>query len=148
MKKFFLFKFTMFLIIISNFVVGQNVNDPEVGCAPASERAKTTVEFFLKMSHLENERIQSGTNGVSVSEIKPVTDFSKCARLEQIIELTPKYASIDAEAKGKGRVRFYYQTNNFYYIFWGYNDNIIRTGFRKIFIILNSQFTVVGEFYI
>ena len=133
------------LLVIIGALNNLKAQDENNVCTPNHERALFSVKYFLTASDLNKERISSGNTNIPIEEIKHVNNEQVCVKLNNLINSNAKYKEI---ATSTPKTKFFYQTNNFYYIFWSYADSLPRTGPKRIFIVVNNQFNVVGEFYI
>ncbi|MEP1890116.1 MAG: hypothetical protein ABJJ14_00505 [Cyclobacteriaceae bacterium] len=112
-------------------------------------RGRKFVEFFLTLDNFSTERVLVGASNVSISEIAPVSEEAACVRLSSIISNNAKYQTVD-QSISNDETKYYYQTNDFYYIFWAWkpeNDNRIRFGPKRLFIVVSGDFENVWEFY-
>ena len=113
------------------------------------QRAHNRLMFFLTLSHMEPERIETGAVSETVSQIRPISDGAICSRLNQIVQNNPKYKSVDQNLNVK-RTKYYYRTNNLYYIFWDKKpefDETISLGPKTLFIVVNKDNWNIWEYY-
>ncbi|MEP4532947.1 MAG: hypothetical protein ABJ004_07670 [Cyclobacteriaceae bacterium] len=140
------------LLSFTNPAFIQAPEDPDPvtdGCTGlSSARAKRVVEFFLTFDALSEERQTVGTVDVSLSEIVPVLDAASCTRLNSIVSNNENFRRVD-ENLPSDEGKFYYKTDDFYYIFWGLRPahERIRLGPKKLFIVVSGDFETVWEFY-
>ncbi|MFC2152323.1 hypothetical protein ACFLSE_07320 [Bacteroidota bacterium] len=140
MKK-FAFLISVMLITLINTLRAQDI--PEFGCTPDREIAFFTVEHFITSDSYAEARMETGTTGISVDEIRHLEDFAICASLDEIIEAHPDWKKIKEDTTV---TRFFYRTDNFYFILWKRLSTI--GGPKKLFLIVNKRFQVVGEYYL
>lgn len=129
------------ITLTSNLSFGQDL----ITCTQSHDKAYRHVKFYLTSPDLQNERINFGTNNIPVEQIRHVDDEAVCIKLNAILKSNVSFKEIDEEPDLKKK--FYYQTDNFYYIFWDYTDDKIRFGPKTIFIVVNKAFVVVGTCY-
>lgn len=113
------------------------------------QRAYNSVKFFLTLSDMLDERNETGTTTESVSQIRSVSEESVCAKLNDIVRGNPKYKRVDDTLDQK-RTKYYYRTDNFYYIFWDRKpqyDNIPNTGPKTLFIVVSKDYKKIWQYY-
>jgi len=133
---------TIFIIIFTiNLTNAQDL--PDYGCTPSHYRAHHTVEFFLTEADFEEERVATGTTGIPVAQIKHVENYNVCIKLDNVLNSNPKLKKIKEDTTS---TLFYYQTDKFYFIFWKRLDLI--GGVKRKFIVVNSSFVIVGEYFL
>ncbi len=113
------------------------------------ERAFFTVRYFLTAPIMADARVQAGVTNETVEQIRPIADANICSMLNQIVSSTPKYANIDGSLEAD-RTKYYFRTNNFYYIFWNKKpeyDNLPNTGLKKLFIVISADYQSRQDFY-
>lgn len=130
-------------LIAFNFVLAQD--GPELNCTPSHNIAQEHVEYFLSAPHLKDIRIQSGTNNIPLDQIQHVDNTEACNELNIIVNSDATLNKVNATSE---RTKFYYQTNSFYYIFWDYTDGKLRTGPKRIFVVVNKNTKTLYKFYI
>ena len=137
-------KFILMLVgLLTSLILGnQTVLTDAAGCTPQSDKAKRAVESFLTESHIEEFRVESGTVGVPTSEIKHVGSSLICQRLRNLITSNPNLQNNDPD-----KTLYFYQTNNFYYVFYQY-DSPWKLGSHVDFNVISKQFTVLGMYYL
>lgn len=129
------------LLFTCSFNYAQDI--PEYGCTPSHTKAYLTVKFFLTEEHLEEERIETGTNNIPVEQIRHLEDILTCEKLDAIVSSNTLMQKIKADTS---KTKYYYRTDDFYFIFWR-NMNILM-GPKKLIFIVNSNFEVVGQYHI
>lgn len=139
----------LFVCFCTQLVNAQKTIKPVNHCSNPDgwKRAHNSVMFFLTLSHMEEQRVETGTNNEAEDQIRPVTDQTICAALSQIVLNTPKYKSIDDNLDERN-TKYFYRTDNFYYIFWDRkpeHDNKI-TGPKSLFIIVSEDFEDIWEY--
>ncbi|MEM6737706.1 MAG: hypothetical protein AAF620_16710 [Bacteroidota bacterium] len=113
------------------------------------KRSDFRVKFFLEIPDKENTLINAGINNESIDQVRPVADSIICSALNDIVLNSPRLKSIDDSLDEK-RTRYYYRTDNFYYIFWDRKpeyDNTPSTSPKKLFIIVSADYEHVWETY-
>lgn len=134
----------LFAIIFAfNLSYGQDID--LTFCTRSHDIALMHMKFYLTAIHLKNDRIKSGTNNIPIEQIRHVDNEETCKKLNAIVVSSAKFNEINKTTK---RTKFFYQTNDFYYIFWDYIDGNLRTGSKRIFIVVNKSFAVVGVSYV
>lgn len=129
------------ILTINSFASAQELNDPS--CPVDNYKERFIVESFLTEAHLQDERIESGTNEVETSEISIIEDKAICQNLDFLVSSHTLMKNIDDE---EVKTKFYYKTNNFYFIFWLQLNQLLGPKF-PIFIV-NKNFELVGVYYI
>ena len=145
-------KFILFVILIvaAHNIQAQRLIEVSTCLNPDGSRYATqSVQFFLTWANREDDRIEVGATNETVEQIQPVADEAICSQLNQIVRNNPKYKKVDDNLDSK-RTKYYYKTENFYYIFWAKKpayDNRPSTGPRRLFIIVSADFQNVWEKY-
>lgn len=129
------------IIFALNLSNGQDIDN----CTPSHDRALFMVKYYLTASDLNEDRIKTGTNNIPIEQVKHVDNEVICKKLDAIVTSNAKFNEINKTTK---RTKFFYQTNDFYYIFWDYIDGKLRTGSKRVFIVVNKSFVVVGVSYV
>lgn len=132
-------------------VVGQNSSSSSL-CPEFTEgsRAFNRVKFFIVLPDRENLRQETGAVNEKEEQIRPVTEESACTELNELILTNEKYAQIDSHLR-EDRAKYYYQTNNFYYIFWTWKpefDDVPKLGPKTIFIVVKKEGGQHWEYYL
>lgn len=124
-------------------------NDKDAPCKPKSPHAKRIVEFFLIQAS-DSIRQESGATNESTDNISAVNNDNDCNTLSGFILNTPKYNEINQSLDEAEKTIYYYQTTNFYYVFWAYKPEFYRPsmGPRKIFIVINKETNQHWEYYL
>lgn len=129
--------FLLFQITV-NKTVAQTLNT----CPISNEFSEYGIKLYFYDTSKEDKRIASGTNNIPLSEVRPVEIEIECNTLHNFLLNNLKYQRMVRE---KGQRKFFYQTNDFYYVFW-INDPI-GTGPKKIFFVVKKDFSETFEFY-
>lgn len=125
--------------------VNNNCPNPSGG-----RKAFFTVRFFLNVYDLQNARVEMGATNETIEQIRPVSDGVVCSALNEIVRNNPKFRLIEDNLK-PDRTKYYYRTENFFYIFWDKKpefDNIPNTGPNKIFVVVSADYQNIWEFYL
>lgn len=135
-------------ILISAVSVSLYAQDmpAELECTPSHEKALFSVEYYLTSHHLEEERISTGTDNIPVEQISHVNNPNDCEKLNKIIKSNQKFSKINSEPISG--TKFYYQTDDFYFIFWTEVNKIVLGGPKSIFIVINKQTDQISTCYI
>ena len=142
---------TLALCLISRIGFAQRPAESNVTCInpEGSQRAHNRIMFFLTFSNREEDRIEVGAINENIEQIRPVADETICSALSQIVLDNPDYKEIDENLEEKD-TKYYYRTDNFYYIFWTRKpeyDNWFKTGPQEIFLVVSTDFEQVWEYY-
>lgn len=133
MKNVLVLFFGLF-ISSSYFLNAQDSIDNQ--CTTGHDEALQTLKIYLTWDYLEDKRVNVGTNNISVSEVRHVDNPIVCKKITKLINSNIKLKQI---AENSEKAKFYYQTNEFYYVFWEeINKNIIM-GPKKIFVVINKS---------
>lgn len=123
-------------------------------CTSEYDKAKFNVEFFLQMQQHQENREESGTDGISLSQVRIVNTESICSELNSIINNNQKYQDIQANLPSD-KTKYFYRTDSFFFIFWDDKPEELpegsirfKTGPKKIFIVVSQDFQTTWEFYI
>jgi len=130
MKKIFITIVLSFITIA--FVYSQEFNASD--CTPTHRKAEFSIYLTYKV--MEEERIKAGTTNISLNEVRHVDNPVECRRITRILNSVPRLKEInDFEETTK----FYYKTNNFYYVFWEEIHKNMLGGPRSIFIVIKKD---------
>lgn len=138
------------MLLVPQQLNGQILNDPGCPSPNGGERANFIVKFFLSASIYEDERTESGTNGIAEDQIRPVSNEAICSSLNGIIKGNYKYKEIDNNTSDEKMI-YFYRTDEFYFIFWSRKpqyDNVPNTGPKTLFLVISADFQSIWEFYI
>ena len=102
-------------------------------CTTPHQRGYERVVFYLKHSQFKDFRIQAGTTNIPVEQMSHVDNPVDCSRITSILRSNPKYKEILEKATSH---RFYYQTNDFYYVTWRKLE--LTIGASSVFIVINK----------
>ena len=136
------------IISLMNVVIAQDPID--LGCPnpTGSERAYRYVKWFLTFPDTEDERIKTAATNESVNQITPVDTNLVCSELNTIVQGNELYREID-ESTSEMETKYFYQTNNLYYIFWAlkpqYDDYLIL-GPCEIWLVVSKDYKTIWEF--
>ncbi|MEM6737704.1 MAG: hypothetical protein AAF620_16700 [Bacteroidota bacterium] len=143
----------LFAIILPFETLSQRLPTNSCPTFAGSSKAHNKVMFFLTLPDREDKRIQVGATNETVEQIEPVSESIICNELNKIVNNNPKFKAVDHNLDDR-RTKYYYQTNNLYYIFWHWkpednpeNGIRIRTGPKTLFIVVNKDFSEVWEHY-
>ena len=137
------------LIVLSGY--SQRIPLPINNCPGESSSAEFRVELFLTLANRENIRQESGTTNETVDQIAVVEDEQVCSSLKNLISNNQKYNQINQSMAGTDNQIYFYNTNNFYYVFWNKKpefDGIPRTGPKTLFLVIKKDLSQVWEYYL
>ena len=129
-------------ILITIIVILLAVNNtyaqemPNSDCTPTHEDAEFSMNYYLLDPYNEPARIKAGTNNISAEEISHVDNPDDCLKITNIINSNAKLKHINQNST---KTKFYYQTNDFYYVFWEEIHKTIIGGPKFIFIVINKS---------
>ena len=117
-----------------------------------SSKGTQSVEFFLTIVgdiNLEEFRAEIGIFNESIERINEVNDGDVCLHLQEIINGDEVLNGIENNLS-EDRGKYYYETENFYYLFWRRKpefDNIPRTGPKTIFVVIKDDLSEYWKYY-
>lgn len=121
------------LLVIFTGLTTIQAQDELEECTVSHQRGYDRVAFYLKNSQFKDFRVQAGTANIPVEQISHVDNPVDCKRITAILRANPKYKEILEKATSN---RFYYQTNDFYYVTWRKLEFTI--GASSVFIVINK----------
>ena len=127
------------ILVISSLCFSSN-SEVFKGCTPSNDRAKRAVEFFLKAPHLEDFRVETGTQNLLTSQIEHVSSPLICNQLQTLVE-----NNADLQNSEEGTVRYFYKAGDFYFIF--HRVDKIRLGYSDLNVI-SKDFQILGMYAI
>lgn len=146
MKKILIKKQIYYIVIVLLFsIAAESKAQVENNFCIASEEtyySKIKIEMYFADKLKEKQRIISNTNNIPFSEVSIVNNNLDCIRLHNYLSTNSKY--IEKNLNGELMI-FYYQSNNFYYIFW--LKKILGPGSEELFFVVKKDFSETFEFY-
>jgi len=109
---------------------------PNSNCTPTHRKAEFSMNYYLLDPYNEPARTEAGTNNISAEEISHVDNPIDCKNITNIINSNAKLKHIN---QNETTTKFYYQTNNFYYVFWREIHKTIIGGPKFIFVVINKN---------
>jgi hypothetical protein len=104
-------------------------------CTAPHQRGYERVAYYLSDAQFTNFRIQAGTTNIPVEQISHVDNPADCKQITAILRANTEFKVILEEKDSTPR--FYYQTNNFYYVTWTRLEFSI--GRSSVFIVINKE---------
>ena len=110
-----------------------------LNCTQESDRAKRGVVFFLTLDQksFAQERVRLGLENIPPEQVKHVANEENCKNLEELSK-----SSSDWEIDLSNRDKFYYRTDDFYFIL--YLRKGIGTGYTPL-IIFDKEFNLLDK---
>lgn len=111
-------------------------------CTQSNEKAKRTLQYFLSLEDedLSAFRVESGTNGIPITEIAVVNDISICSQIQATINNNSDLQEDESKFE-----KCFYKTNDFLFII--YPSKELRLGYTTL-IVLDSSYQVKGIYAI
>ena len=119
---------------------------PEYGTGPEHENIDIyRINSFVRSVNNGTHELFNETVTISEEEINPVTDVALCERMSTFL-IENDYAN-NKIFVGSVYQRFYYQTNDYVYVFWT-SKNPIGGGPKLKFLVIKKDFSAVQKFYL
>ena len=133
------------IICALNNIKAQDVS--ENPCTSNHEQAFERMTNYLTWGYLKEMRINAGIDNIPIEQISHVDSPAACIKITAILNEVPKLKNI---MENMQEPKFYYQSNDFYYVFWMkiLDDGMIRLGPKTIFIVINIKTEEIFTDYI
>lgn len=142
---------TLCFFLLAQVSIAQRpiVNSSACPNPSGGQRAHNAVMFFLTLSDMNDERMETGATFETVSQIRSISDETICSRLNQIVLNNPKYKTMQDNLPAQD-TKYYYRTDNLYYIFWAKRpeyDGKIALGPKSLFIVVSAANENIWDYY-
>lgn len=109
-------------------------------CTTPTERSKRFIQYFLTQEQEKYEKLRekSGTQNISIVELKNISDSAMCEKLNQIVEKHDNW-NVDL----KQNTKHYYQTDGFFFVI--YVSKQIRLGITPL-AIFDKEYNLIGMY--